>query len=388
MARGDRGRGGSCRADVWRPAALAAAGPILAGLDRLAGHCLLGEPASAELRRTERLRRPELRYLRRLARQTWSFFETFVGPEDNWLPPDNFQEDPRGELAHRTSPTNIGLYLLANLTANDFGYLTFPDLIDRLERTSATLDRLERSHGHFLNWYDTQSLKPLLPAYLSTVDSGNLLASFITLAQGLKEKANQPDAPLAVVLQGVRDTLGLAEEAFRTLELPGGDTATEVIQEIESLFERLGEGLENPPADAAVCGDHLRRIEEDGNRLMAAVQRLATAVAEDPKDLNRWTKDLVAQIDRSCAGTNANRDDLLRRCHSLIERATAFGRAMDFGVLYNHQRNLFSVGYNLTQGRPDGAHYDLLASEACLTSFLAIARCDARASTGFNWAAR
>src|SRR5439155_16416856 len=119
--------------------------------------------------------------LRRTARKTWRFFEAFVTAADHWLPPDNYQEDPKGVVAHRTSPTNVGLFTLSTLSAHDLGYLTLPDLATRVGRTFDTLDRLERYRGHFLNWYETTTLHPLPPAYVSTVDSGNLLACLLAL---------------------------------------------------------------------------------------------------------------------------------------------------------------------------------------------------------------
>src|SRR5207244_7790728 len=134
----------------------------------------------------------DVRFLRRVARKTWSFFETFVGDEDHWLPPDNYQESPRGVVAHRTSPTNIGLLLLSTLAAHDLGYLGLRRLLDRLERTFDTLDSLQRYRGHFFNWYDTATLEPLPPEYVSTVDSGNLLGCLITLNQGLPEQLEEP----------------------------------------------------------------------------------------------------------------------------------------------------------------------------------------------------
>ena len=124
-------------------------------------------------------------FLRKLARKTWAFFEQFVGPDDHWLPPDNYQEHPVATVAHRTSPTNMGLALLANLSAYDFGYMSAGQLIERTTNAFHTMEALERHRGHFYNWYDTQSLKPLLPTYVSTVDSGNLAGHLLTLRPGL-----------------------------------------------------------------------------------------------------------------------------------------------------------------------------------------------------------
>ena len=136
-------------------------------------------------RREARLTAGQTFFLRKLSRKTWAFFETFVGPEDHWLPPDNYQEYPVAAVAHRTSPTNMGLSLLANLSAYDFGYIPAGQLIERTANAFRTMEALERHRGHFYNWYDTQSLKPLHPAYISTVDSGNLAGHLLTLRPGL-----------------------------------------------------------------------------------------------------------------------------------------------------------------------------------------------------------
>ncbi|HEX2720933.1 MAG TPA: hypothetical protein VHM71_08270, partial [Candidatus Deferrimicrobium sp.] len=157
-----------------RPVALATAGPVLA--------LWFASPAIAWwisrplARRRAALSADQILFLRKLSRKTWAFFETFVGPEDHWLPPDNYQEYRIGAVAHRTSPTNMGIALLANLAAYDFGYLPSGELVERTENALGTMDTLARHRGHFFNWYDTKSLEPLLPLYVSTVDSGNLSA--------------------------------------------------------------------------------------------------------------------------------------------------------------------------------------------------------------------
>ena len=124
--------------------------------------------------------------MRRHARKTWRYFESFAGKEDHFLAPDNHQELPDERVAHRTSPTNIGMGLLSTLSAHDLGFITTRDLIDRTTNTLSTLDALERHEGHLLNWYDTKSLAPLLPRYVSTVDSGNLAGALIALTEGLR----------------------------------------------------------------------------------------------------------------------------------------------------------------------------------------------------------
>ena len=152
----------------------------------------------------------QLAFLRHIARKTWHFFETFVTAQENWLPPDNFQEEPRPTVAARTSPTNIGLALLANLAARDFGYLSLGRLLERTQATIDTMQRLERHRGHFYNWYETRTLQPLLPLYVSSVDSGNLAGHLLTLASGLRgladEKILDPQ-----IFAGLRDTLALVQ---------------------------------------------------------------------------------------------------------------------------------------------------------------------------------
>jgi cyclic beta-1,2-glucan synthetase len=125
-----------------------------------------------------------------VARKTWRYFEAFMGPEDHGLPPDNFQEIPEPRVAHRTSPTNIGMGLLATLAAHDLGFIETEELASRIDATLTTMEGLERHEGHLLNWYDTRSLAPLPPSYVSTVDSGNLAGALMTLAEGLRRESD------------------------------------------------------------------------------------------------------------------------------------------------------------------------------------------------------
>src|SRR5690606_15357191 len=148
--------------------------------------------------------------LRLAARRTWRYFERFVTEEDNWLPPDNYQED-LGVVAHRTSPTNIGLYLLTVLSAREFGWIGRGEAVSRLEATLSTLGRMEQFQGHLFNWYDTISLEPLAPRYVSTVDSGNLAGHLLAVSEGcarLPEQASGPE-----VIAALRDTALLISEA-------------------------------------------------------------------------------------------------------------------------------------------------------------------------------
>ncbi len=217
--------------------------------------------------------RPEIteedrEYLRTVAERTWRYFDTFVTAEHHFLPPDNVQFDPEPRVAHRTSPTNIAMTLLATLSARDLGFIDTGSLIDRLERTLDTIDRLEHFEGHLLNWYDTYTLEPLVPKYVSTVDSGNLAGALLALSVGLRSLAKQEDT------------------------------------------------------------------------------------AREP----------AARLD------------------ALAARAAALFDAMHFSFLYDRKRRLFAIGFRLADSlgaaRLDTSYYDLLASEARLASFIAIAKGD------------
>jgi cyclic beta-1,2-glucan synthetase len=428
------------------PAALAAAWPWLLAWfvsPLVAWYVSLPRGATEQpLSDAERLQ------LRRIARKTWHFFDTFVGSDDNWLPPDNYQEVPKGEAAHRTSPTNIGLYLLSSLAANDFGYVSLSELAERLERTFDTLDKLERFHGHFQNWYDTRSLTILQPPYVSTVDSGNLLGCLVALKHGLLAKRDRP-FDLAAIRAGLADTVGLLSENLQIIESPGGDEP-EILTSFQSIVNEIKSLVHENPADLLSVRAWLQRFVTLSSELNGRLPALQAALGENPDEVADWTAHLVAEarsrarelsllapwleflsnresgtavdprrdiVDRmlidlsaldhlseTCksaladlnliksqpAGSARAADvealiaaisrsgiqSLRERLEKLAVRAEAFAAAMDFKILYNRQRNLFSVGFNRSAGRLDLSHYDLLASEACLTSFLAVARGD------------
>ncbi len=228
----------------FRPEALAAAGPLL-GLWFAAPAIAWWISRPIALPRTE-LDHKEIAFLHVLARKTWRFFETFVGPEDNWLPPDNYQEYPVAAIAHRTSPTNIGLALLANLAAYDFGYIPLGKLLARTSGTLASLAKLERFHRHLYNWYDTRTLEPLVPRYVSTVDSGNLAAHVLTLQGGLAELAADDISPRRQ-FGGIADTIDVFVELALTPDPDRTQRAPEDDEAIVRLQQAAGELRAAPP---------------------------------------------------------------------------------------------------------------------------------------------
>jgi cyclic beta-1,2-glucan synthetase len=187
----------------------------------------------------------QLAQLHRLARRTWLFFEQFVNPDDHWLPPDHFQESPLGQIAHRTSPTNIGLMLTSTLGARDLGYISLDELVLRVQNAFETIDQLEKYQGHLLNWYDTRSLEPLPPRYVSTVDSGNFVGSLIALRQGFIELSHSP------VLQwerwsGFIDTLDVLDEIIKPSYPAAPEITSKVQRELKQMKERVLAVKERP----------------------------------------------------------------------------------------------------------------------------------------------
>jgi cyclic beta-1,2-glucan synthetase len=256
------------------PAALPVAAPFLLAwaLSPLVAYWISTRSA---FREREKLSAPEAREMRLIARRTWRFFETFVGQEDQWLPPDNFQEDPREVVAHRTSPTNIGLLLLSTVSAHDFGYLGTLELLERLELTFATLEKLPRFRGHFFNWYDTRTLEPLTPQYISTVDSGNLAGHLIALKQACLELFDRPLFE-ARTLEGFKDTLMLMLE--ETVKLGAFRQQTEVIT-VKQLREEIEASIKivsvTPPDSFSAWGalfDSLSRRAAEIEDIVAVLQ--------------------------------------------------------------------------------------------------------------------
>ncbi len=344
-------------------------------------------------------------FLGRLARRTWAFFDTHVGEEDHWLPPDNVQEHPALVVAHRTSPTNIGLSLLANLAAYDLGHLQAGALMERTRRVFATLELLPRHLGHFYNWYDTTTLQPLAPRYISTVDSGNLAGHLLTLRQGLLAL---PDAPIlaASTFAGLADSLGVLEEAH----LPDGHDDTALADAVAGFRAALAPVLAQPPVTLGDAVRALLALAAHAERIVAArpgaladaadlrapdwPAALLAACRAALQELQLFAPPPAAHIDPiGNADLGSDPIPTLRglqdhaygplirarareRIHELERLAHVAGQfsLMDYRFLYDRSRHLLSIGYNLDEQRLDSGYYDLLASEARLCSFVAIAQ--------------
>lgn len=407
--------------------------------------------------------------LRCSARRTWLYFERFIGPEDHWLAPDHFQEEPRGLVAHRTSPTNLGLMLLSTLAAYDLGHIGLMELNLRVTDAFDGMHALERYRGHFLNWYDTRSLQPLSPRYVSTVDSGNLAACLLALRQGCLAIPHQPSLGRQR-WQGLLDTLAVLAEVVEEISGTGMEELVEPLRaHLEHLAQQVLQGRDDPNAWLPL----LRRLSQEGWQRLEAL--LTALVEHEPRaleastlrSLHAWadrvqhqlvdmehevlqllpwlsTRDSTPalfarpdvhphlieawqalhqhlpglpsldQVPEACkavesylaglgdrlvegigpadeveearkwceqqmglmADTRLAARTLLIGLESIAARAEALFQEMRFEFLFDPQRQLFHVGYNVDRGKLDDSYYDLLASEARLASLVAISRGD------------
>ncbi len=366
------------------------------------------------------LRADQMLYLRELARKTWSFFEALMNDQNHWLPPDNVQQFPTTVIAQRTSPTNIGLSLLANLTAFDFGYITAGPLLKRTASTFESLQQLERYKGHFFNWYDTVSLLPLSPRYISTVDSGNFVGHLLTLRQGL----------LGVIQQRVveqKDLLGLQD----TLRLAMNEVAAEDQPLLESL-QRMYASINIQDVDLQMMqtqtlelGSQIREImstrlnqanciwlgafDKQVESLRLELSMLIPWLTEEaiPLKFTDWKATYTIPTLKELASMDSELDDefdfrlalvntesearWLTQFKGYVEQASSIARErlltiqslasechalaeVDYAFLYDKAQHLLSIGYNVDEQQRDVGFYDLMASEARLGLFVAIAQ--------------
>lgn len=394
------------------------------------------QPVSEILGEKDRL------YLRLIARRTWLYFETFAGPDDNWLPPDNYQTAPHEDIAHRTSPTNVGMLFLAAMTAWDLGHIGRRDLAARMTAALDALDQLESHNGHTLNWFNTRTLKSLEPRYISTVDSGNLAVSLLTLSAGCREAA-MGSALSPKRWDGLEDALHLLCEAVSVL--PDSDRKI-ITEQLNSIINQLA-GIRNTPqnwrselvklgtddwqqaqmliakildmgieVDPSEIYLWLRRTEhhlmtmlrdldalapwhalieavpstlDDVLTLLNALPAADASLAQITSSIEQarlalaqlrpadtqsqeWLAEMSVALDQGATACRALHDSF-KQCAA---RADTRAFAMDFRPLYDEETSTFFIGHNLESDQLDQHHYDLLASEARLASYFAIAKRD------------
>jgi len=388
---------------AFNPAALEVAWPFLLLwlLSPVIAHLLSLPPRQDP---TESLFPEDALQLRQVARRTWRFFTTFVTEQENHLPPDNFQEDPEPEIAHRSSPTNFGLYLLSALAAHDYGWMGLIDTVDRLEATLKTLEKMPRLHGHFYNWYDTCTLLALEPKYVSTVDSGNLAAHLLVVVQGCKDLIQQPYA-FSTLLNGISDSHRLLVSALDNID-DNQRMQMVTLEELRKKTDKLGALLACTPATPEECTrlwrllrpctdnllDLARAYAVERNELIenSEVLAWATLLHDDIISHQRDMENFGSSIHFGLAFDNPQQPEaqrwnvLAQRINALTTLAQQLFDEMDFRFLYDYKRHLFSLGFRVEKGVIDDSYYDLLASEARLTSLIAIAKREVPAAHWFH----
>ena len=452
---------------MWAPAAMPAATPLL--MLWLAGPAIAWRLSQPIERRRHKLTPQQRIYLRSIARRTWHYFDTFVTERDHWLAPDNFQEDPNGVIATRTSPTNIGMGLIANLTAWDMGYLPTGQVVDRISRTLSVLEQMDHFRGHLYNWYDTRTLHPIEPRYISSVDSGNMAGLLLVLKAGLSDLSDRPIVRQET-FDGLADTLRIALDMWQSRMLsnesvPTASNLRDVSQRLERLLgecrqtsltlnraHRLLDHMATAAADLAggltAPGDQrvqawVKSFERQCRDFDGELLRLApwvTVTAPVPEFNGHTSHEsraraeqilgMIEKLDQGCSINELHRQagEIQRAIEELIstnptepqngkvasgpaaapsspanhpqawfQYAALFERSvtecreltqglqllalrcgnhalMDFHFLFDTERDLLAIGYNVTDQRMDASFYDLLASEARLASFVAISQ--------------
>jgi cyclic beta-1,2-glucan synthetase len=412
----------------------------------------LEQKAPRPLRAEDRL------WLRRVARGTWRFFEQQVGPATHWLPPDNIQLEPIPQVAQQTSPTNIGFALLSSVAAYDLGYTSLRECVYNLHHSLESILYLEKHRGHLYNWYSLTERYPLTPRYVSTVDSGNLVAAMIVVRESLLEIANSTIS-VQPVLNGLEDDLGVMRDKLESLLLQHKRMRPPA--RLLSVLEDIGLEIQDSKSpvlsvrrlaqeDSDALNNALLETIDDENidwtndeirefrTYVGSFTRRSAAALNEFRELFPWTvrlaewaesggdekeAELIAVVDRELAASPLNElptraakvlefledfverqddaapersssydtvkhfreemahsvdglDGLLEEIRNLAATLANIVTETDFSFLYNGDRNLFHVGYRVDSGELDSSFYDLLASEARLASFIAIAKGD------------
>ncbi len=324
--------------------------------------------------------------LRSIARRTWLYYATFVNAQNNYLPPDNFQEDPEPLVAQRTSPTNIGVYLLSIIAARDFGWIGFEETITRIECTLRSLTKMEKFRGHLYNWYETDTLRPLLPTYVSTVDSGNLAGHLVTLSSALSEWAEKPHLFFQSDREGLSDVLAILEETVK--EIPDHQPNLRSLrQKIEENITRFHDSVFTFVEQENTIPSHIIDLSHAAHDIVHLVSELDHKIQtiESARALS-WAKCLIDTCNayHHDATAHCDTEKLRKKLNRLAIVARQIAFDMKFDFLEQPKRHLLSIGYRVQENKLDENCYDLLASEARLASFFAIAKGDIKLKHWFR----
>ncbi|WP_340103706.1 GH36-type glycosyl hydrolase domain-containing protein [Rhodohalobacter sp. 8-1] len=359
--------------------------------------------------------------LRKYARHTWFYFERYVNEEQNWLPPDNYQEKPNLPVAARTSPTNIGLALVATQVAYNMGYITLGELLQRVRNTLSTMEHLERHQGHFYNWYETRLGEVLYPKYISAVDSGNLAAGLISIRQSIRSSMHKKGINHKI-WEGLIDTVITVREvmydAWDEDVLPRNfkKRVHMLSESMLGLLKARDKGAPQKNLDLlkSLKAEAISLTSIDllplGSKLSDSIMhdilfwqerplRLIEQAIDEMKQLcdpaitdirNYSPQELIEVAEGNALDSQAT--GLLNKWMYLADKIEELcGRfidEMDFSILYLNKRGLFSIGYNVEKSQLDEGTYDLLASEARIASYIAIAKGDIPAEHWFRLSRR
>ena len=356
------------------------------------------------------LNEEELNVLSELALKTWTFFEDFVDEKENFLPPDNYQEDPPNGIAERTSPTNIGLYLLSVLSARDLGFITTTEMYKRLKNTFDTIIKIEKWNGHLYNWYDTKTLEPLRPYYVSTVDSGNFIGYIITLQEALEEYLDKPLVETKF-LSGLKTILVTFKQECckkQMILLEDMNNSSNVnIFKWKDLLEQINENIVDNSNDSKRVKNYIEKFLYEFDQLFIWTkfdEKLKNISCYDIfkenynlflesisiKSLKKTYEKYLAEIKKIRLNDSNNNDlkDHIEEVEKVIDKLKVYIKEntfilntikiliqeTNFKLLFDEKRQLFSIGYNVEDEKLTKSYYDLLASEARQASFIAIAK--------------
>ncbi|MBC2399085.1 GH36-type glycosyl hydrolase domain-containing protein [Clostridium tetanomorphum] len=382
----------------------------------------------------------EIILFRRLSRKIWSYFEDFNNNKNNWLAPDNYQEYPENGLAHRTSPTNMGMGITSNIVAFDLGYIDLCQCIYRLNEILNSMDSLDKYEGHFYNWYDTNTKEPLYPKYISTVDSGNLLGYLWLLNISIEEFLDTPILNINMT-EGLIDLLRICEDELENEEkidyrenmealINWNEDTIELMKILKSLKEIATNLIKKYEKDDKLywnkkllytVNTYINNIyklfpwvqlledyyicesrnnnnffhEDERNILDKLIDIIKFEGVKEAIVKLQHIEDKIERLD-IYSYKNLNKiyvaiingkkeiNNLYKEINKLKLIIDKIASEMNFSILFNESKQLFSIGYDVEKGKIDNCYYDLLASEARQASFISIAKGDVNQTHWFK----
>ncbi|NME83091.1 glucoamylase family protein [Clostridium sp. SM-530-WT-3G] len=346
-------------------------------------------------------------YLREISRRIYAYYEDFINEENNYLPPDNYQVRPYKGVAHRTSPTNMGMGIIAEVAAYDLGYITLGEFIDKVDSIITNMSDLKREQGHFYNWYDTRTKEPLWPRYISTVDSGNLLANLWILKKSMEELKNNPVIRTKEIM-ALKDIYKIIEKEYSNVKVRFAssvsiDQYTEILEDIIEAINK-SDAIKNIIDENSKYKKHIddsKVIEEARYWIKKLIHEAenkkeffeymflgAEALFKDEfiervpnleelkEKYEKYKNEYGDNFERSVASKIDFIESYLKKIDKIINYVDDITKSMNFKFLYDEKRELFSIGYNVEEKSLGSSYYDLLASESRIASFVAIAKND------------